>query len=39
MIHDKIYLFDKLKDILDEKNIDLYTFSRVYDEVSITSKS
>ena len=38
MINDKTYLFNKLKNILDEKNIDLETFSRVYDEVSLTSK-
>ena len=38
MIKNKIYLFNKLKNILDENNIDLETFSRVYDEVSITSK-
>jgi hypothetical protein len=38
MINDKIYLFNKLKNILDEKNIDLEIFSRVYDEVSLTSK-
>ena len=38
MINDKSYLFDKLKNILDEKNIDLETFSSVYDEVSLSSK-
>ena len=38
MINDKIYLFNKLKNILDEKNIDLDIFSRVYDEVSLLSK-
>jgi hypothetical protein len=38
MINDKTYLFNKLKNILDEKNIDLETFSRVYDEVSLSSK-
>ena len=38
MINDKIYLFNKLKIILDEKQIDLDTFMVVYDEVSITSK-
>jgi len=38
MINDKVYLFNKLKPILDEKNIDLETFSSVYDEVSLTSK-
>jgi hypothetical protein len=38
MINDEIYLFNKLKNILDEKHIDLETFSRVYNEVSLTSK-
>ena len=38
MINDKIYLFNKLKNILDEKNIDLEIFSCVYDEVSLTCK-
>ena len=38
MINDKIYLFNKLKHILNEKHIDLDTFSRVYNEVSIISK-
>ena len=38
MINDKTYLFNKLKFILDEKNIDLETFSLVYDEVSLCSK-
>jgi hypothetical protein len=38
MINDKIYLFNKLKHILDEKNIDLNQFSCVYDEVSLSSK-
>jgi hypothetical protein len=38
MIKDKRYLFDMLKNILDEKNIDFNQFSRVYDEVSVTSK-
>jgi len=38
MINDKIYLFNKLKNILDEKNIDLEIFSRVYDEASLSSK-
>jgi hypothetical protein len=38
MIDDKLYLFNKLKNILDEKNIDLETFSLVYDEVSLSSK-
>ena len=38
MVCDKTYLFNKLKHILDEKNIDFETFSCVYDEVSLTSK-
>lgn len=38
MISDKTYLFNKLKNILDEKNIDLETFSNVYDEVSSSCK-
>ena len=38
MINDKEYLFNKLKSILDEKNIDFETFCNVYDEVSLTSK-
>ncbi len=38
MINDKIYLLNKLKIILDEKNIDLETFSLVYEEVSLCSK-
>lgn len=38
MINDKVYLFNKLKNILDEKNIDLNNFSSVYDEVTLSSK-
>ena len=38
MINDKTYLFYKLKNILDEKNINFETFSNIYDEVSLTSK-
>ena len=38
MINDKAYLFNKLKFILDEKNIDFETFSLVYEEVSLSSK-
>jgi hypothetical protein len=38
MINDKQYLFDKLKDILDEKNITFDFFSTVYDKTSLTSK-
>jgi len=35
MINNKTYLFNKLKIILDEKEIDLKTFSHTYDEVYI----
>ena len=38
MISDKTYLFNKLKNILDEKNIDYNTFCDVYDDVSLNSK-
>lgn len=38
MTNDKTYLFNKLKNILDEKNIDFETFSNVYDEVELISK-
>jgi len=38
MINDKSYLFNKLKNILDENNIDYETFSKVYDEVTLISK-
>jgi len=38
MIIDKEYLFNKIKSILDEKNIDFDTFCAVYDEVSLTSR-
>ena len=38
MINDKSYLFNKLKNILDEKHIDYETFSKVYDEVTLISK-
>ena len=37
MVNDKQYLFNKLKDILDEKKIDFGLFSTIYDEVTITS--
>ena len=37
MVNDKKYLFNKLKNILDEKNIDFETFSTIYDEVSLIS--
>lgn len=38
MTQDKEYLFNMLKSILDEKNTDFDTFSRVYDEVAVTSQ-
>ena len=38
MTTDKKYLFDKLKPILDEKNIKFNLFSKIFDEVSIISK-
>jgi GTPase SAR1 family protein len=38
MIIDKQYLFDKIKYILDEKNISFDHFSTVYDDVSLTCK-
>lgn len=38
MINNKTYLFNKLKNILDERNIELNQFLSVYDEVSSTSK-
>jgi hypothetical protein len=38
MVNDKKYLFNKIKHILDEKNIDFEYFSIVYDEVSEISK-
>ncbi len=38
MTTDKQYLFEKLRFILDEKNITFDVFSSVYDEVSLTSK-
>jgi hypothetical protein len=38
MINDKKYLFDKIKTILDEKNIEFGLFCNVYDEVSLISK-
>lgn len=39
MISDKIYLYEKIESILNEKNITFENFSNVYDEVSILSKS
>jgi hypothetical protein len=38
MISDKKYLFNKIKNILDEKHIDFDLFCNVYDEVSVSSK-
>lgn len=38
MISDKTYLFNKLKNILEEKNIGFDDFLLVYDEVSLCSK-
>ena len=38
MVNNNIYFFNKLKSILDEKHIDLEIFSRVYNEISLTSK-
>lgn len=39
MITDKKYLFNKIKSILDEKNINFDIFCNIYDEVSLISKS
>jgi hypothetical protein len=38
MVSDKEYLFNKIKSILDEKNIDFDVFCKVYDEVTVISK-
>lgn len=38
MVNDKKYLYDNLKTILDEKEVSFETFSKVYDEVALTSK-
>ena len=38
MTTNKAYLFDKIKHILSEKNIEFELFSSVYDEVTLTSK-
>ncbi len=38
MVTNKEYLFEKLKPILDEKNIEFNYFSHIYDVVSLTSK-
>jgi hypothetical protein len=37
MIIDKKYLFDKLKPILDEKDINFDLFCSVYDETTLSS--
>jgi len=37
MITDKHYLYEELKVVLDEKQINFQEFSNVYDEVTITS--
>ena len=39
MVNDKSYLFNKLKFIFHEKNINFDMFSSIYDEVSLNSKS
>ena len=36
MITDKQYLYNKLENILKEKNIDFDFFSKIYDEVNLT---
>ena len=38
MVNDKKYLFNKLKSILDEKNINFSIFSQIYDEITLLSK-
>lgn len=38
MVSDKKYLFNKIKSILDEKNIDFDLFSNIYDVASLSSK-
>ena len=38
MINDKTYLFNKIKSIIYEKNIDFESFCNIYDEVSLISK-
>jgi hypothetical protein len=38
MVNDKMYLFTKLKSVLDEKNIQFDLFTREYDTVTITSR-
>lgn len=38
MVHDKMYLFNKLKNMLDEKKIDFELFSTAYDDASTSSR-
>lgn len=38
MIHNKEYLFQKLKVLFDEKHISFDTFSDIYEKVSLTSR-
>lgn len=38
MTTDKKYLYDKIQNILNEKNIDFDTYSKIYDDASLTSK-
>lgn len=37
MVSDKMYLYNKLKIIMDEKNINYEYFEKVYDDVTVTS--
>lgn len=37
MINNKEYLYNKLKNIMDEKNINFELFSKIYEEVSLIS--
>jgi hypothetical protein len=39
MVNDKVYLYNKLKCIFDEKDITFDLYSKVYDEVTITCKT
>ena len=38
MVNDKKYLYYKIKNILNEKNINFDIFSQIYDETSLTLK-
>ena len=38
MISNKTYLFNKIKNILNEKRINFINFSRIYDKVTLSSK-